>query len=123
LSKVFVGNVNTATIDIGDIKALNGKIATSAGALIHETWEQYMVQVKDIDATTAHVKATKIESSVIGYNMEPFKREIDYTNNCIRVESGTKYSNRKIDLSKSNCIDVVNFKNNNVINVIEGKRR
>jgi len=26
---VFVGNVNTATIDIGDIKALDGSIASS----------------------------------------------------------------------------------------------
>lgn len=46
-SSVIIGDVNTSTIDIGDIQALgNGPDLNQESALLHETVEQYGVQVK-----------------------------------------------------------------------------
>ena len=116
MSKVFVGNVNTATIDIGDIKALNGRIASSAGALIHETEEQYRIQVKKLDNVTAHKKATIIENTVTGYNTDYRTRLINDGN--IPVQSEKCYYGGSLDLSKSGYLEYINFdSNNNIIYV------
>jgi len=115
-SDVLIGNVNTATIDIGDIKALNGRIASSAGALIHETLEQYNVQAKVVGNNTAHVRATRTENSVTGYQADPFTR-IQGNENML-VQSEIVYLRGNMDLSKSGYLEYINFdSNNNVINV------
>jgi len=116
-TNVEIGDIGTATIDIGDIKALNGKMATSAGALIHETWEQYQVQVKNKRPKMAHISAIGTENVVVGYRPN-FDRTLDRNSMSMRLESDIVFTNGNIDSFKTNYIEYVNFDlNNNVINV------
>ena len=52
---VVIGDASTATIDIGDIIALGDDHLVNAGTtLMHETYEQFEIQVKSLDTSLAH---------------------------------------------------------------------
>ncbi|MDR0230687.1 MAG: DUF6443 domain-containing protein [Dysgonamonadaceae bacterium] len=73
----IIGNINTATIDIGDIQALgNGNDVNQGSALMHETWEQYQVQVKGSGQAQAHISAAGVENAVTGSRVDPVNRFI-----------------------------------------------
>ena len=77
-SSVIIGDVNTSTIDIGDIQALgNGPDLNQESALLHETVEQYGVQVKGKSAVRAHLDASGAERLVTGSYIDPFNRPIE----------------------------------------------
>jgi hypothetical protein len=70
-----IGNVTTATIDIGDIQALGtGTDINQGSALLHETWEQYGVQVRGQAPINAHIGAASVESLVVGVLPDPLNR-------------------------------------------------
>lgn len=72
---VVIGDVKTKTIDIGDIKALgNGTDVNQESALLHETWEQYGVQVKGQTEIKAHLSAAGVENLVTGSRTDPINR-------------------------------------------------
>ncbi|WP_321439185.1 RHS repeat-associated core domain-containing protein [uncultured Bacteroides sp.] len=72
---VVIGDVKTKTIDIGDIKALgNGTDVNQGSALLHETWEQYEIQVKGQTEIKAHLNAAGIENLVTGSRTDPINR-------------------------------------------------
>jgi len=75
---VVIGDVKTKTIDIGDIKALgNGTDVNQGSALLHETWEQYGVQVKGQTDIKAHISAAGIERLVTGSLSDPLNRPLN----------------------------------------------
>lgn len=66
-SMVIIGDASTGTIDIGDIKALGTEApANDIGALFHETFEQYLIQVKNLSQGSAHTKALNKEGRIVG---------------------------------------------------------
>ena len=76
-TSVVIGDVSTATIDIGDIQALgNGSDVNQGSALLHETFEQYGVQVKGQAPTTAHLRASGVERAVTGSYVDPINRPL-----------------------------------------------
>jgi len=76
-TSVVIGDVNTRTIDIGDIQALgNGTDINQGSTLLHETFEQYGVQVKKQTSTTAHLIASGIERFVTGSYVDPLNRPL-----------------------------------------------
>lgn len=75
----MIGDVNTATIDIGDIQALGeGSDINQSSAILHETVEQYNIQIKDQNHMKAHLKASGAERLVTGSYVHPIDR---FTNN------------------------------------------
>ena len=76
---IVIGDVNTATIDIGDIQALGeGSDINQSSAILHETVEQYNIQIKDQNHMKAHLKASGAERLVTGSYVHPIDR---FTNN------------------------------------------
>ena len=74
-TSVVIGDVIAKTIDIGDIQALgNGKDINQGSALLHETIEQYGVQVKGQGPKSAHLKASGAERLVTGSYVDPLNR-------------------------------------------------
>lgn len=89
-SSVIIGDVNTSTIDIGDIQALgNGPDLNQESALLHETVEQYGVQVKGKSAVRAHLDASGAERLVTGSYIDPFNRPIENGHMLVLVLSST----------------------------------
>ncbi len=77
-TSVVIGDVKTKTIDIGDIKALgNGTDVNQGSALLHETWEQYGVQVKEQTDIKAHISAAGVERLVTGSFSDPLNRPLN----------------------------------------------
>ena len=74
-TSVVIGDVNTSTIDIRDIQVLgNGADINQGSALLHETIEQYGVQIKGQTPTVAHLKASGVERMVTGSYVDPINR-------------------------------------------------
>jgi RHS repeat-associated protein len=74
-TSVVIGDVNTSTIDIRDIQVLgNGTDINQGSALLHETIEQYGVQIKGQTPTVAHLKASGAERMVTGSYADPINR-------------------------------------------------
>ena len=83
-SSVIIGDVNLSSIDIGDIQALgSGPDLNQESALLHETVEQYGIQVKGKSAVKAHLDASGAERLVTGSYIDPFNRLIE--NGCMLV--------------------------------------
>ena len=90
-SMVRIGDVNTGTIDIGDIKALGGETPINdIGALFHETYEQYEIQVYNKDINTAHIEACAKEGALSGVQMVQ-KRPIDVNPNTLESTMHCRY--------------------------------
>jgi RHS repeat-associated protein len=71
-STAIIGDVNTGTIDIGDIQALgSGADLNQESALLHETVEQYEIQVKGKSSIKAHLSASGAERLVTGSYIDP----------------------------------------------------
>ena len=69
-SNTLIGDVSTATIDIGDINQIgNGSYVDAAGTFMHEVSEQYNVQVNGDTPLRAHTRATVTEGRVTGGNV------------------------------------------------------
>jgi len=76
-TSVVIGDVNLRTIDIGDIQALgNGTDVNQSSALLHETFEQYGVQVKGQTSMAAHLNASGVERLVTGSYVDPINRPL-----------------------------------------------
>jgi RHS repeat-associated protein len=76
-STAIIGDVNTGTIDIGDIQALgSGADLNQESALLHETVEQYEIQVKGKSSIKAHLSASGAERLVTGSYIDPINRPI-----------------------------------------------
>ena len=74
-TSVVIGDAKTKTIDIGDIKALgNGTDVNQGSALLHETWEQYEIQVKGQTEIKAHLNAAGVENLVTSSRTDPVNR-------------------------------------------------
>ena len=77
-TSVVIGDVDTSTIDIGDIQALgNGTDVNQGSALLHETIEQYGIQVKGQTSIMAHLNASGVERIVTGSYVDPINRFLD----------------------------------------------
>lgn len=77
-TSVVIGDVNAKTIDIGDIQALgNGTDVNQGSALLHETFEQYGVQVKGYAPMKAHSNASGVERLVTGSYVDPVNRYLE----------------------------------------------
>jgi uncharacterized protein RhaS with RHS repeats len=73
-NSTLVGDINTATIDIGDVKQFGtGQWVDQAGAFIHEANEQYNVQVNHGNPLNAHTRATATEGRVTGNVYNPVR--------------------------------------------------
>ena len=76
-SMAIIGDVNTGTIDIGDIQALgSGADLNQESALLHETVEQYEIQVKGKSSIKAHLSASGAERLVTGSYIDSINRPI-----------------------------------------------
>ena len=75
---VPIGDAAIQSVAISDIQTLGeGEWLNGASALMHETFEQYQVQVKGIKLTKAHIQATSMEQQVTGAYIPPFDRFFD----------------------------------------------
>lgn len=75
---VPIGNAAIQSVAISDIQILGeGEWLNGASALMHETYEQYQVQVKGTKLTNAHIHATSMEQQVTGAYIPPFDRFFD----------------------------------------------
>jgi RHS repeat-associated protein len=73
-SNVLIGDINTGQIDITDVAAFGtGPYVTSGGALIHELYEQFQVQVMNKGHWSAHISASAVESQVTGNVISPLR--------------------------------------------------
>ena len=79
-SEIKIGDAKSRTIDLGDISKLGTEGAvTSAGALYHESIEQYCLQTKNRnpynkkDMDYAHTAATSLESKISGVSISPVR--------------------------------------------------
>ncbi|MDE5607387.1 MAG: hypothetical protein K2I64_00435, partial [Muribaculaceae bacterium] len=69
-SDVIIGDAAKATIDIKDIEAVgNDNEITSNDLLVHETIEQFHIQVDGLDVIDAHKKAANVEGKDRGMNI------------------------------------------------------
>ena len=67
-TSVLVGDYKSGTIDIEDIMNFQvDNYKTPAGALIHEIWEQYNIQTKNLNKEKAHVSALYVEGKCCGF--------------------------------------------------------
>ena len=67
-TSVLVGDRKSGTIDINDIMNFQvDNYKTPAGALIHEIWEQYKIQVKNAEPMSAHTNALNVEGMCCGF--------------------------------------------------------
>ncbi|MCC8185988.1 MAG: hypothetical protein LIP08_00355 [Bacteroides sp.] len=79
-----IGTAATATVDIADIQALgDGAYINQSSALLHQTWEQYAIQVKGQNVTKAHLNAAAVENLVTGSRPDPLHRYLQ--NGCLSV--------------------------------------
>lgn len=66
-STIFIGEAETATIDMADIDALGEGVAIdSHSAFMHELNEQFLIQVKGINVNAAHRSSRMLESRMKG---------------------------------------------------------
>lgn len=66
-STIFIGEAETATIDMADINALGEGVAIdSHSAFMHELNEQFLIQVKGINVKAAHRSSRMLESRMKG---------------------------------------------------------
>jgi hypothetical protein len=73
-NNVLVGDINTHTMDIGDIQQFGtGQWVDQTGAFIHEANEQYNLQVNHTSQQTAHIRATVTESRTTGNVYDPIR--------------------------------------------------
>lgn len=114
----LIGNINNASIDIGDILGLpvNNSPITQASALMHETWEQYQMQVASpilnpIErGNEAHLRATRVESRIVGYQMDPYRVHHPIGNEgFMHVRSTDGKHNAIVHTFKINIINVRQF--------------
>ena len=79
-SNVLIADINTGKIDITDVAAFGtGPYVTSGGALIHELYEQFQVQVVNQGQRStfldrqAHFRASAIETKITGTILHPIR--------------------------------------------------
>ena len=97
-SEALIGDARTKTIDLNDMVALGEEGPVNEfGALIHEMVEQNKIQnstrtdvSEDEIITNAHVKATNIESAIMGVKFSPV-RPIDDKKNTITVRFNSNF--------------------------------
>ena len=66
-STIFIGEAETATIDMADINALGEGVAIdSHSAFMHELNEQFLIQVKGTNVNAAHRNSRMLESRMKG---------------------------------------------------------
>ncbi len=69
---VLIGDISTATIDVFDLDKMGtGEYVSGPLAAIHETFEQYMKQTKNYTDWKSHCKASGVETSISGKNINP----------------------------------------------------
>lgn len=115
--QVPIGVSATQTIDIGDIEKIGEGAVSSGGALMHETWEQYKMQVGGLDVTRAHIQAVGLETAISGKQRIGFGGEFhyDYSN----LKTGVKSSTGTIIVPLKNTPSTLIYLNkNNVTRVI-----
>ncbi|WP_370525535.1 RHS repeat-associated core domain-containing protein [Dysgonomonas sp. 521] len=80
-TSVIIGDVNTATIDIGDISKLGtGGDVSSTSTLLHETEEQYRLQVRNLNTNRAHAFGVNAENRINPSGNETSGAEIIWEN-------------------------------------------
>jgi hypothetical protein len=110
-SMVIIGDVNTSTIDIGDIQALgNGADLNQASVLLHETVEQYEIQVKGKPIIKAHLSASGAERLVTGSYIDPINRPIGNGQMLVHVLTPTGKTTRTIIVSMNEKGNVTGVK-------------
>ena len=73
---VIIGDISKTTMDVGDMAAIKDKKAiTPVSTIMHETYENYIVQVEKAPINSAHKMASNLEASITGYMIGPFQRE------------------------------------------------
>lgn len=114
--EVMIGDVNTSTIDIGDILALGDECIVNAGtSLMHETKEQFDIQIKKISVINAHRNAVGLENSMMNAQISVIRECFgfgDRPEKIMFIESlynGEKYKTK------------VHFLHNNVTNIVQFK--
>lgn len=80
-TNILIGDINSFTIDIGDINAIGtGSDISSISVLAHETYEEYLVQTsmkgKTESIINAHEKASGVERLITGSYLDPLDRSI-----------------------------------------------
>lgn len=126
---VVIGDVSTATIDVGDMLALGDDCHVNAGTtLMHETYEQYEIQTKSIAIALAHCHAIGIEKVMMNSNFNDNKLYDDNLlfGNRHQFNIGFGISLMNINniesISDNSCVSTtVIFKRNNVYKVIDIK--
>ena len=74
----LIGDISKHEIDVGDMQKLeNQKELNDVSSIMHETYENYQVQVLNSNINYAHRKASELEYRITGYFIPPFERDIE----------------------------------------------
>lgn len=112
---VLIGLASAAKIDIGDIQKIGNGNVSSGGALMHETWEQYKIQVGKVDINKAHKQAIGVENTISGQQSLGATMQYDYQSN----KTGVTSPIRTITIPfKNSAPTIIRVRNNNIITPI-----
>lgn len=76
--ETLIGDISKHEIDVGDMQKLeNQKELNDVSSIMHETYENYQVQVLNSNINYAHRKASELEYRITGYFIPPFERDIE----------------------------------------------
>ena len=76
--ETLIGDISKHEIDVGDMQQLkNQKELNDVSSMMHETYENYQVQVLGLNIRYAHKKASELEYFITDYFIRPFERNID----------------------------------------------
>ena len=76
--ETLIGDISKREIDVGDMQKLeNQKELNDVSSIMHETYENYLVQVLNSNINYAHRKASELEYRITGYFIPPFERDIE----------------------------------------------
>jgi RHS repeat-associated protein len=91
--ETLIGDISKHEIDVGDMQQLKDqKELNDVSSMMHETYENYQVQVLNTEIHDAHHEASNIESHITGYMIQPFERKIKKRRLKLHVVYPSKYN-------------------------------
>lgn len=114
--KIAIGELKSHSLDVQDMEMLGmGGWLTEQGALIHEVYENYLVQTNgqadNREIAKAHVHSTGIENLVNNSDTSPFDRKIEGGSLFVPVRTNPADAdyNHKVELimKKGNIVTVI----------------
>jgi RHS repeat-associated protein len=120
-NNVIVGDANTKTIDVGDMKAIdqNNQVVKASNLMGHEIWEQFNLTY-GVPLSSAHESGSNKEGDMGNYFRDP-KTGAVIQSDPTRPGAGNEMLIIKVDRSGRRSVYMVDLTNRNVTKVVKSE--